>query len=471
MSLTRTTDTIAPIDVDVDALDEALRAGEVPIAVYGLGKVGLPMAAHFAEITSNVIGVDIDPAVVSTVRDGGVPFDHEPGLAPLVADLVETGSLDVTPDGAAAADTARLHIVIVPVTLRHQDRPGEAGERGPDTRPRLTTPTVDLDALESAVEAVGGGIAPGDLVIVETTVPPGTTRTVVLPLLERTSSLDRSMFGLAFSPERVASGQVLSDLRGAYPKVVGGVDATSTAAAVGVYRTLTDAEVISVSDARTAEAVKLFEGVYRDVNIALANELGRVTDELAVDVREVIIAANTQPYCDIHDPGAGVGGHCIPIYPHLLLTALRSDAPLITTARAVNESMPGFIVETVVEQLGEEGIEIDGATIGVLGLTYRPGIPETRNSPAGPIIEGLQARGASVIGFDPALSASTVLGARCMPLDRLPQLDPDAAVIVCGHDAFRTYDWSALDELVVIDARDVLEEGPHPTYTVGRGRI
>ena len=440
----------------------ALRDGDVPVAVYGMGKIGLPLALVYADTTGAVTGVDVDAERVDTLNDGANPFDHEPGLSERLSDRVADGSFAATIDGTTAAANARVHVIVVPTVL-------DEG-RGPD-----------LDALRGAVETVRVGIAPGDVVFVESTVPPGTCSDVVAPAL---AAGDRSVdeFGVAHCPERTASGRALRDIRGAYPKVVGGVDDESGRVAELVYRELTTNDVIRTDDARTAECVKLFEGVYRDVNIALANELGRLTDELGIDVIEATEAANTQPYCDILTPGAGVGGHCIPYYPHFLLSGIDASAPLTRAARTVNERMPGFVVERLVEGMAAGGGSLEGATVALLGVTYRAGVPETRESPAIDIAHRLSYLGATVLAVDPVLEDLPEMPAEHVSLATLASRDIDAAVLATAHDEFGSIDWSAFEStdgaadgarhgIPVIDGRQALDlsDTAHRQYTIGRG--
>lgn len=425
----------------------AVREGDFPVAVYGLGKIGLPVAAIFAELTGDVVGVDTDPSVVSAVEDGHAPYNHEPGLDALLAETTEEGSLKATTDGIAAANEAAIHVIVVPVPLKEDN-------------------TVDLSALRAAADVIGAGLSPGDLVVVETTVPPGTCDEIVKPRLAEESGLDHDDFGVAACPERTSSGRALTDIRGAYPRIVGGVDTASAAAAYAVYDELVDNQVIEVSDARTAEAVKLFEGVYRDLNIALANELARGFDGTGFDVREAIEAANTQPYCNIHEPGAGVGGHCIPWYPYFLTESTESAMPLIETARSVNDSMPIYLAERTLQALRDDGIDPESARIAVLGLAYRAEIPETAASPTYPFVERLEQSGASVVVLDPVLAAPNesfeVIG-----LDQLETYNPDAIVLVTAHASFRDVAWEQFQNCVIIDGRAALDESVNRTYTVG----
>ncbi|GGN88342.1 MULTISPECIES: nucleotide sugar dehydrogenase [Haloarcula] len=437
------------------ALQEAFVEGAFPVAVYGLGKMGLPLAAVFADLTGNVTGVDIDPDVVSAVQRGESPVEGEPGLAELVAETTADGSLRATSDPAGAAADARLHVVIVPTLLDETKDP-------------------DLSALLAAVDAIAEGLSHGDLVVVESTVPPGTTRDVVAPRLAERSGLDPGEFGVAFCPERTASGRALEDIRGAYPKVVGGVDAESERVASLLYDEVTSNEVVRAGDATTAECVKVFEGIYRDVNIALANELARVVDPLDVDVSRAIEVANTQPFCDIHDPGPGVGGHCIPLYPHFLTSQVETDLPLIETSRSVNDAMPAFVTSSVVQLLGDRGLDVADADVLLLGVAYRAGVDETRKAPASQIARYLSKLGASVYATDPVVDVGDVQDLTATPLahDDIESTAPrfDAVVLVTAHEAYDTIAYDAFENGIVVDTRDVVENASIPVYTIGRGR-
>jgi UDP-N-acetyl-D-mannosaminuronic acid dehydrogenase len=437
--------------------DEQRRAfteGQVPVAVYGLGKMGLPLAAVYAETTANTIGVDVSPEVIAAIERGETHAVREPGLETLLAETVESGALSARTDGPGAAAEARVHAIIVPTPIDDDSTP-------------------DLSALEAVCEDIASGLAPGDLVLVECTVPPKTCQEVVHPLLAEESGLEAGEFGLAFCPERTSSGRAITDIRGAYPKVVGGIDPESTRAAALVYEEINDRGVLPVTDATTAETVKIFEGVYRDVNIALANELARFTDELGIDVNESIEVANTLPVCDIHTPGIGVGGHCIPYYPYFLIEGFETDAPLLSTAREVNDSMPAFAVSKLEEEFAAEGRELAGKTVLVLGLTYRPGVEETAATPAGPLIDGLSEAGAEVLATDPILSPAAIegFGAEAISFESATERAVDAAVLVTGHEEFEEVDWAGFDPLIVIDGRNVLELGAtnHRVYTIGSG--
>ncbi|UTF55015.1 nucleotide sugar dehydrogenase [Natronosalvus rutilus] len=452
---------------DEPARRRALTNGSVPVAVYGLGKMGLPLAAVFAEGTGAVTGVDIDPAVVESVNGGRSHVGGEPGLDDLVAEQVSRGRLRATTDGAAAASEARVHVIIVPTLITDDDEP-------------------DLSTIEAVLEDVASGLEPGDLVIAESTLPPGTCRDVIAPHLAERSGLESGSFGVAFCPERTASGTALRDIRGQYPKVVGGVDEASGRAAALVYDELSANAVHLVSDATTAEAVKVFEGVYRDVNIALANQLAGTADDLGISVREAIETANHIPMCHLHDPGPGVGGHCIPYYPHFLLAQTEAPLSMVELGREVNREMPARTVSMLEAALNDSGTDeserdshgeepagsLEDATVLVFGFTYRPGVEETRASPAIGVVESLRERGAEVWGCDPLVNPAD-FGARSIDVEDLVSGPTfDAAILVTPQDAFERIPWADLEPMVVLDGRDVLSlsNTDHRVVTLGGAR-
>ncbi|NUB93954.1 nucleotide sugar dehydrogenase [Haloterrigena sp. SYSU A121-1] len=435
--------------VDPERQRDLLTDGEIPVAVYGLGKMGLPLAGVYAETTGAVTGVDIDPDVVDRINGGENHVVGEPGLDELVAEQVDAGRLEATTEGPEAAANARIHVIIVPTLLDDDDDP-------------------NLATVESVVDDIAAGLAPGDLVIAESTLPPTSCRDVIRPHLEQESGLEDDEFGLAFCPERTSSGRALEDIRGAYPKVVGGIDDESTRAASVVYDELSSNEVHPVSDATTAEAVKVFEGVYRDVNIGLANELGRLADELGISVREAIGTANDLPMCQLHDPGPGVGGHCIPFYPHFLLSQAEEPMDLTRTARRLNDEMPAVTVDRLERELEATGDDLADASVVVLGITYRAGVEETRASPAIGVIDALRDAGADVAGVDPLVDPADY-GARAVDVDDLADESFDAAIVVTPHAEFEAIPWADLEPMVVVDGRDAIDLSgtPHRRYTLG----
>lgn len=406
------------------------------IAVVGLGHIGLPLAVQYAGRGHDVIGCDIDQRIVAEVNAGRSPHDDEAALVERVPQLVAAGRLRASTDDAEGVRGAEVVVVIVPVAVDAERQ-------------------IDFGPIDAATREIAKGLQPGTLVIYETTLPVGTTRDRFGPMLEAGSGLhvDRDLF-LAFSPERVLVGRVLLDLR-RYPKIVGGVSQESTRRAVDFYRSALDegTEVRAVANAETAEMTKLAETTYRDVNIALANEYARYAARRGINVSEVIEAANSQPYSHIHLPGVGVGGHCIPVYPHFLFNT-DPELRLPPLARAINEEMAGFAVQLVQDRIGP----IAGVDVLVLGIAYRADVREDAFSSALRLRDELAAAGAVVHGHDPYFSAEHLAGLGFRPYDLAAPTPVRAAIVQAAHVAYRSLDWRSIPGLaLLVDGRNALD--------------
>jgi nucleotide sugar dehydrogenase len=404
--------------------------------VIGAGKMGLPLAVQFARHGWDVIAVDVNPAVVEAINAGRSHVTEEPGLAEGVAEVHAAGRLRATTDAAAAVREADVAVLIVPVMLDDGHQP-------------------DYRYMDSAVESISGAVHAGLTVIFETTLPVGDTRGRFLPRLEAAGSLkgDVDLF-VAFSPERLYSGAVFANLA-TYPKLVGGIGPESTRRAAEFYDSVLDAEIVAMSGAEAAEFSKLADTTYRDVNIALANEFARFADRAGVDIQEVIAAANSQPYSHIHQPGIGVGGHCIPVYPHLLLSRA-PDLEVVATARRTNDGMLGGVIKTLETQLGG----LDDVQILVLGLTYRENVKELAYSRALPLIDRLQFHGAEVRAYDPLLSDEEIERSCCAQPYHWGEKAPFRAIVTqTGDRLWRSLDFALFPQLeVLFDGRNSLRE-------------
>jgi nucleotide sugar dehydrogenase len=411
----------------------------------GLGKVGLPVAAQYASRGLSVIGCDTDPGVVAAVNRGQAHIQEEPGLAERVARAVAASRLRATDDTTGATREAGVVVVIVPVVAHEDGR-------------------VDFSRLDAAAEAIGQGLRPGTLVIFESTLPVGTTRGRLGTLLERVSGLrPGGEFMLAFSPERVYSGRIFRDLR-RYPKIVGGVDEASGDAAARFYRAGLDFDrelggepVWRLGSAEAAEFSKLIETTYRDVNIALANQFAQFADRWQVDLGEATRAANSQPFSHVHQPGVGVGGHCIPVYPYFLLNdGLAGEVlTLARTARQTNDGMAAYAGEALARALGG----LTGRRVVVLGWTYRENVREHFMSAARRLVERLEEAGATALVHDPLYSAPELAALGLEPYDLSQPSPVDAVVLQAYHDAYRDLDLAAALPgcRVVLDGRNALD--------------
>lgn len=361
------------------------------IAVVATGKIGLPLAVQYASMGHQVVGIDVNQALVDCINSGVEPFPGEAGLAEKLAELVPAGRLRATTDYAEGIPDADAVVLVVPLLVDEQ------------------TGEPDFGWMDAATRSLAESLSPGTLVSYETTLPVGTTRNRWKPLIEEVSGLTEGTdFHLVFSPERVRTGRVFEDLK-KYPKLVGGLNAAGTARAIDFYNSvLTFNErddlprpngVWDLGTAEAAEMSKLAETTYRDVNIGLANQFARFADRVGIDVYRVIEACNSQPYSHIHGPGIAVGGHCIPVYPRLYLST-DPDADIVRTARDYNATMPAYVVGRVEQVIGD----LAGQRVAVLGASYRGGVKETAVSGVFPTVDELRGRGAVVTVHDPLFS-------------------------------------------------------------------
>jgi nucleotide sugar dehydrogenase len=429
----------------------------VKICVVALGKIGLPLAVQFAAKGHEVIGADVNAQTVALVNEGTEPFPGEAHLAEKLQDVVASGRLRATTDTSAAVAECDAVVLVVPLFVDEESRP-------------------DFAWMDAATQAVAQGLQPGTLVSYETTLPVGTTRERYAPMLSGGSGLVAGVdFHLVFSPERVLTGRVFSDLR-RYPKLVGGIDAASEQRGIDFYEQVLDFDdrpdlarpngVWPMGSSEAAEMAKLAETTYRDVNIGLANQFARFADKQGIDVYKVIEACNSQPYSHIHQPGIAVGGHCIPVYPRLYLHN-DPDATVVRAAREANAGMPEYAVSRLEEAYGD----LKGARVAVLGAAYRGGVKETAFSGVFPVVEALRARGALVMVHDPMFSDEELAGLGWEPYHLGEAVD--AAVVQADHPVYEaTSSFDLPGVKAIVDGRLVLNSADwRETVVFGIGRV
>jgi UDP-N-acetyl-D-mannosaminuronic acid dehydrogenase len=440
------------------------------VVVVALGKIGLPLAAFAALKGHEVVGCDIDESVVRQVAAAHEPFPGETGLAETLRSVVPAGLLRPTTDTVGAvAEGADLILVVPPLVVDAQAKPEW---RAVDAALRAVGEGLRRAQDERGTTAGPEGVPPS--VVVETTLPVGSTRGRVARLLEEASGLREGVdFHAAHSPERVYSGRIFRDLE-TYPKLVGGLDALGEARTAERYRRLLngeedaaappvdgvpaprrpasdDVEVRELGGAEAAELTKLAETTYRDLNIAFANELARHADRIGVDVDGVIAAANSQPFSHIHRPGVAVGGHCIPVYPRFYLEG-DPGATLPAAAREVNESMPAYAVELLT---GLVGGGLRGRRVLILGAAYRGDVKETAFSGVFGLRDALHDAGATPVVQDP-LFTDAELGE--LGLDAWDGGPVDAAIVQADHTDYRDLTPADLPGVdAVVDGRDLLD--------------
>ncbi len=386
------------------------------ICVLGLGYIGLPTASTFAASGLKVIGVDVNPTIVTRLRNGDVHI-QEPGLRDTFQSALASGQLTI----ASQPTEADAYLIAVPTPF-HDDRAGEFVGR----RYRL----ADLRAVIAATESIVPFLRRGNLVVLESTSPPRTTVDRVAPILARSGLVPGRDFNLAYSPERVLPGQILRDLR-ENARVVGGVTPDSSQTAADLYSVFVTGEILQ-TDSTTAELVKLMENTYRDVNIAIANEFSRLADRFGVDVWEAINLANRHPRVKILKPGPGVGGHCISVDPWFLVEAAPELATLIHSARNVNDAQPHYVVGLVKRALSSLG----GKKIAALGLAYKADVDDLRESPAAEVVRLLGQEGAIVRAWEPSSPNTDLPGIAVAESLDAALADADGILLLVAHDGF-----------------------------------
>jgi UDP-N-acetyl-D-mannosaminuronic acid dehydrogenase len=377
------------------------------ICVLGLGYIGLPTASMFASRGMEVVGVDVNDSIVSTLNGGGMHIE-EPGLRELVHEALSSKRLRVS----TQVEQSDVFIIAVPT-------------------PFNLDKTADMRAVTSATEAVVPHLRPGNLVVLESTSPPMTTQNLVQPILESSGLKAGRDFYLVYSPERVLPGKILKELV-ENARVIGGIDQPSAERGRDLYASFVEGEIVLTS-AATAEMVKLMENTYRDVNIAIANEFSRLADCFGINVWEAISIANRHPRVNILKPGPGVGGHCISVDPWFLIEASPELTPLIRTAREVNDSQPHFVMGLIRRVIGE----LAGKRLAVLGLAYKADVDDLRESPAVEIVRLLAEAGARVKAYEPF--KPNVFIERLNTVSTLEEAieDAEAIILLVGHKAFR----------------------------------
>ena len=391
------------------------------ICVIGLGFIGLPTASTFAAHGLLVIGVDTNPHVISTLLNGGIHIS-EPGLRMLVNEAIESGKLSVS----RIPEPADAFIIAVPTPFKENEQGEYNGQLY-----RL----ADMDSVIFASESIVPHLRSGNLVVFESTSPPRTTIDLVRPILERSGLKAGIDFYLAYSPERVLPGQIIRELT-ENARVIGGINKLSAEAGRDLYAQFVKGEII-LTDATTAEMVKLMENTSRNINIAIANEFSRLAQRFGVDIWEAIKVANLHPRVKILNPGPGVGGHCISVDPWFFVEAAPDLTELIFAARHVNDSQPYFVLELIQSVLGNN---LFGKHIAALGLTFKPDVDDLRESPAIEVCELLTQAGAIVSGYDPNKTDVDIPGVRIAQSLEEVVVDADLVVLLVAHREFKDLD-------------------------------
>ena len=410
------------------------------VCVIGMGYVGLPVAVRFALSGFDVTGIEISKSKVDALNKGTCTIEgDEPKLAESLKDAVSTKKLAFSTDYSVCRDADAVIVCVQTPFFRDSNKP-------------------DYAYLKSAVESVGKNLKKGALVVVESTIAPGTMDKVVKPLLEEKSGMSAGTdFYLAHCPERVMPGRLLENLD-KMERVVGGINGESTKRAMEIYGKAIKAK-LHPAGALVAEVVKTGENAYRNVQIGFANELALMCENLGIDAFQVRELINTSPRRDVHMPGAGVGGHCIPKDPWLLVYGSGTEPKLIMESCRLNDSMPGHVLELIEKALAKRGKKIDGSKVAILGLAYLEGSDDTRNSPSLALHGLLRGAGASVSVFDPHVKAFDGIELSKSVEDAVS--GADCIALMTAHREFRGLDLKKLKGLVrtplIMDGRNAFD--------------
>jgi nucleotide sugar dehydrogenase len=437
-------------------ISRRLSEGDIAIAVVGLGRIGMPTAALFARAGAKVVGYDTDRRVVAETNAGRCRFADEPGLGEMVAETVRRGRLRATDSADEAFSGADFIVLCVPT-------------------PVDDTKTPDYSAVHRAAEEAGKRLRRGVVMITESTVGPGVVEEVIGSALEKESGLRASFdFGLASCPERSDPGKILKDMR-TIPRIIGSTDERCTDVVAELYEKTLGVKAIRVSSPRTANAVKLTENIFRDVNIALSNEFAVLFEKLGIDAKEVIDACATKYNFVAHYPGAGVGGSCLPSNSYYLIAEgmKAGNIPyLVRMGREINDRMPEHVVELASEALNRVGKTVRGSKVAILGIAYKPDVRDVQLTPLEPVARRLLEMGARVEAYDPMFKGETVLGHRVAKSALAAADGADCIVLGTAHSEFKRLDLDALSKVVgrpaaFVDARNAV----NPTAATGAGFV
>jgi nucleotide sugar dehydrogenase len=440
---------LSNISLDLEtpgSVAKKFQSGEYLISVYGLGHVGAPIASSWLRAGMTVIGIDKSQKVIENAKKG-ITHIPEPGVNEAFSEGIKNGRFVVYDDPVKASADSKLKMICVPVSIKNKK--------------------ADLESVKEVASSIGKGLQKNDIVSLHPTVPPLTTEKFLVPLLEKTSKLKAGKdFFVIYNPERIYEGRAIFDIEEGHPGIVAGLEKYSEELAEKVFSMLFKKGVIIISRIETAEAEKLFEGIYRDVNIALANELSVLSEKLGIDFWEAQNAANSQPFCHIHKPGIGVGGACIPVYPQFILEVAgknRVDCRLTKTGRVINDGMPSYALSKALGLISKKK-DKKKTKITILGLAFRGGVSDTRLSPTYELVRKLlQLKITNIVIHDP-LAKDDLLASKHKTIKITNDLDfsiknRDLIILATDHNEYSDLSKEKTGKTPIYDGRGLLNHG------------
>jgi len=425
---------------------ESLNSKTLRVCVIGIGRIGLPTALSFAKSGLQTIGVDINQKLVENINSGKFPLKDEPGYDEIFDSVLKTKKFSATTKIEDAVSNSDLILLSLPTPMDENNVP-------------------DYSALRTVSSKLSDILSPNSLVIVESTVEPGFIEDEMISLISKSGRLEiEKSFFIGVCPENANPGEILHDFTN-LPRLVGGINLNITKIIKSIYNFVFSVELVEMPDCKTANVVKLTTNVFRDINIAFINELSLMFEKLGIDTNKVLEAAKKKYNFQVHYPGAGVGGPCLPINSYQLLnTARRTGVKLgiIESGRKINEKMPDHVIDLISDAFRESNIRLDGSDILIFGVSYKPNVKDIQLTPAEHIIEKLKNLGANVHIYDPYFTSTKIFG-----IDTLTTIPDEnilktmnAAVIVTGHDSFKSFkisNFSLMKNPILIDTRGIFE--------------
>src|SRR4029078_72009 len=439
-----------------------IKNGEFKIAIYGLGHVGAPLAAVWLRAGAHVIGVDNSKNVLAAAKKGKTVIP-EPKVNAAFRKGIDTGRFKLYDDPIKASEDSYFKMICVPVLSQNQDL------------------SADLTAVSDVATMIGRGLKKNDIVSLNPSVPPGTTEDIVIPIIERQSGLSvKRDFCMIYNPERIYEGRAIADIENNYPAILSSLGPRSTQLAYTIYSIIFKKGVLILKSIRTAEAEKVFEGVYRDVNIALANELAKFCEVTGIDFWQARDAANSQPFCHLHKAGIGVGGACIPVYPQFVLdiaNKMNVLCEVTNISRSINEGMPSYCVRQAIKLL--KFSDLPKSSVTILGLAFRGEVSDTRLSPTYSVITELQKFGIKNIRIhDPFVNNDPNL-LKYHNVSLITDLnkavkDSNLIILSTDHEEYKKLGKKVIGNIPVYDGRALLNRNlinKNRILTIGQGDI
>jgi len=429
---------------NIDDVRNSLQSKSMRVCVVGIGRIGLPTALSFAKIGLQTIGVDINEKLVNSINAGNFPLKDEPGYEDIFNEVMKNGNFSATTEINEAIPNSDLILLSLPTPMDEKNIPSYI-------------------ALESVSKQLSHVLQTNSLIVVESTVEPGFIENDMISILNETNRLQPGKnFTIGVCPENANPGEILHDFT-SLPRLVGGIDENTTNIITMIYNFVFSVELVIMPNCKTANAVKLTTNVFRDINIAFISELSLMFEKLGIDTMKVLEAAKKKYNFQIHYPGAGVGGPCLPINSYQLLNTAKRTATnlnIIEAARQINETMPEHVIKLTLDAFKEHNKSIKNNDILILGISYKPDVKDIQLTPAKHIIEKLQNLGANVHIYDPYFTSNQIFGINVEKNldDIIPKVD--ASIIVTAHEEFKKIPVSIFNQMknpILVDTRGIID--------------